>query len=102
MKLEGAHKAIKSNPLLDAGIQIKGYLPGGSLECLQVLVQSLPLKATGSVAIVLHKPPRGSQSIFGEGGGHKLPYRCCRPYQIIFPFTFQSGILMLVCICMYV
>ena len=32
MKLEGVYKATGSNPLLSAGIQIKGYLPGGCLN----------------------------------------------------------------------
>ena len=30
--LEGAYKAIESNPLLNAGIKIKGHLPCGCLN----------------------------------------------------------------------
>ena len=56
MKLEGAYEAIESNPLLSAGIQIKGYLLGGCLNFSltpPVLEHSPPLEVIDSIAVLL-------------------------------------------------
>ena len=56
IELEGAYKAIKSNPLLIAGIQIKGDLTGGCPVFSWLppaLERSPPPKVIGSTAVLL-------------------------------------------------
>ena len=56
MELEGTYEAIESNPLLNAGIQIKVYLTEGCLIfswMCPALESSLPPEVIGSIVILL-------------------------------------------------